>query len=237
MPVAKSFKTFEQLCEPYLSSGRMYTQVRNPKTGTVRTVRWYTEQEYIKMYPEEKTEIVTFRKNQKTVLGFEKGYITIFKGKIEENLPFFEENEVFRYARFWGWYVISTEEVPTLPQGITPIQLPWEMVGNPEGILKNEEKISVAVESLLYEQSPSQFIGSIGERLDLNIKIVQAIPVEGEHSSTMHIMEDSNQNIYVWVTAAKSWAEGDLKHIRGTVKEHRLSRNQKQTYLTRCMEI
>lgn len=32
--VAPSFQQFEQLCEPYQVSGKMYVRVRNPKTGT-----------------------------------------------------------------------------------------------------------------------------------------------------------------------------------------------------------
>ena len=81
MPVAKSFQTFEQLCEPYSTSGKMYIQVKNPKTGTIRTVRWYTEKEYAKMYPSEISVTTKKVKTQKEVLGFEKGYITFINRK------------------------------------------------------------------------------------------------------------------------------------------------------------
>lgn len=151
MPVAKSFQTFEQLCEPYLSSGRMYTQVKNPKTGTIRTVRWYNEKEYARLYPEEAkaAKIEKGVKSQKEVLGFTKGYITIFKGKINDNLMFLEESAAFRYTRFWGWYVISTEDIPALPHGLTPVRLDWSTVGNPNGSLKSETEIAAAIKQLL----------------------------------------------------------------------------------------
>ena len=50
--VAKSFQNMEMLTEPFEENGRMYIKVRNPKTGTERKVRWYTEKEYNKMYPD-----------------------------------------------------------------------------------------------------------------------------------------------------------------------------------------
>ena len=72
--VAKSFQGMTLLCEPYESNKKMYVKIRNEKTGTERVVRWYTESEYIKMYPEEKDKIVVTTKAnpQKEVLGFTK---------------------------------------------------------------------------------------------------------------------------------------------------------------------
>jgi hypothetical protein len=243
MPVAKSFQTFEQLCEPYLSSGRMYTQVRNPKTGTVRTVRWYDDKEYAKLYPEEAKIVKTEKgvKTQKEVLGFEKGYITIFKGKVDDNLMFLEDSVVFRYTRFWGWYVISTEKVPALPEGLTPVRLNWELVGNPNGSLKREEEIAAAIENLLCAKkktSTSQFSGTSGERLDLYVTVIESTVTEDKFGkTTLHIMQDNQKNVYTWTTAAKNWAEGSQKHIRGTVKDHVVVKGEKQTVLTRCMEV
>ena len=108
--VAKSFQEMEIVCEPYTLTGRMYVKVKNPKTGNVRQVRWYTDSEYAKLYPEAKADITTF-KNQKQTLGFEKGYITIFKGDTYTHIDWFRAS-ICRYTRWWGWYVVSTEEIP-----------------------------------------------------------------------------------------------------------------------------
>ena len=52
--VAKSYQGLEILCEPYeLAKGRLYVKVRT-KSGANKEVRWYTEAEYAKMYPEAK---------------------------------------------------------------------------------------------------------------------------------------------------------------------------------------
>jgi hypothetical protein len=238
--VAKSFQNMTQLCEPYSANGKMYVKVRNEKTGTERQVRWYSESEYAKLYPEEKIVVaVTPKVNpQKEVLGFTKGYITIFKGKIEENLEWFEDSNA-RYCRWWGWYIISTEDVPAdLPQGIETIKLDWANVGNENGLLKTDEQIRNFIENLTYAQTGSEYVGSIGERLELFITVVENRRVEGYHGhSVVHIFQDSQDNQFIWTTSAKDWQEGETKHIKGTVKEYTISKGNKQTVLTRCVEV
>ena len=62
---------------------------------------------------------------QKYVLGFEKGYITIFRGVKEEHEEWFKQS-ICRFAKWWGWYVISTQEVPKdLPSGVEPVLAPY----------------------------------------------------------------------------------------------------------------
>ena len=48
--VAPSFQTFEVMSEPFIKNGKEYIKVKNPKTGTVREVRNYTDREYAKAY-------------------------------------------------------------------------------------------------------------------------------------------------------------------------------------------
>lgn len=249
MNVAPSFQEFEKLTEPYLVSGKMYIKVRNPKTGTERQVRCYSDKEYAKAYggkcatgdleaPKVDRSADPYWKPQKEVLGFTKGYITIFKGDTYANLEWFQQS-IARYTRWWGWYIISTEEVPAdLPEGLTAIQLPWELVGNEDGAIKSETKIKEAVDSLIYDAGTSAYQGAIGDRLELTLTVVRNQALENNFGhSNMHIMEDADGNIYVWATSAKNWAVGTEHHIRGTVKNHNTYQNQKQTILTRCSEV
>ena len=236
--VAKSFQEMEIVCEPYTLTGRMYVKVKNPKTGNVRQVRWYTDAEYAKLYPEAKADITTF-KNQKQALGFEKGYITIFKGDTYTHIDWFRAS-ICRYTRWWGWYVVSTEEIPEdLPSGVEPVRLDWESVGAENGNLKPENQVKEAVEALIYEGSDSEHVGTIGERLELYVTVEKALEFDGAYGrgSTMHLMRDDCGNLFVWNTSAKSWSVGTEHHIRGTVKDHRTYRNEKQTVLNRCQEI
>lgn len=237
MSVAQSFQNFEFLSEPYAINGKMYIRVRNPKTGTERQVRWYDENKTPKAAAPKVNAQDAFYKPQKEVLGFTKGYITIFKGDTYAEIDWFRAS-IARYARWWGWYIISTEEIPDdLPASLEAIRLPWELVGDDSGKLLPETEVQKAVEQLIYDEGTSEFVGSINERLEIQITIIRAIDIENDYGhSTMHIMEDNYGNQYVWTTAAKSWAEGSVKTIRGTVKDHRTYKNVKQTVLTRCTE-
>lgn len=240
MPVAKSYQSLEIVGDVFVSSGRQYVNVKL-KSGKLKTVRWYSDSEYRKMYP----EVVAvdrsadpYYKPQKEVLGFTKGYITIFKGDTYSEIDWFRAS-IARYARWWSWYIISTEEVPAdLPEGITPVQLPWELVGQEDGKLKPEHLVKEAVESILYDESESEYVGSIGERLELFLTVEKVIELDNNFGrSSMHIMRDDCGNSYVWTTASKTWSVGSEHHIKGTVKDHRKYRNQCQTILTRCLEV
>lgn len=239
MAVAKSYQDLEIVGDVFVSSGRQYVNVKM-KSGALKTVRWYSDAEYRKMYPETAVDHSNdpYWKPQKEVLGFTKGYITIFKGDTYAEIDWFRAS-IARYARCWGWYIISTEEVPAdLPEGIEPIQLPWELVGQEDGNLKPEHLVKEAVEALIYDASDSEYQGAIGERLELFVTVERAIELDGNYGrSTMHLMRDDSGNLYVWTTASKSWSAGSEHHIRGTVKDHRTYKNEKQTVLTRCVEV
>lgn len=238
MPVAKSYVTLPIEEGPYEINGRSYCKVRQ-KNGILKQVRWYTETEYRRMYPEAPVNAPRAdRKTQRDILGFEKGYITIFKGDTYGNLKWFKRS-IARYCRWWGWYIVSTDELPDdIPVTVTPVQLPWELVGKEDGTLLPDGIIAQAVEPLLYEATTSEYIGVIGQRLELLLTVTKVIELNGAFgASTMHIMEDENGNVFVWTTAAKSWAEASIKKVRGTVKDHRTYKGCKQTILTRCMEI
>lgn len=234
--VAKSYQGLEIVKEPYIMNGRQYVQVKFT-SGIVKPVRWYSEAEYKKFYGEAATNEADLKISQKEVLGFQKGYITIFKGDTYEHKDWFKTNGC-RYTRYWGWYIVSTMEVPAeLPLGIEAIKLNWEDVGEGDH-LKPGEQVSAFVESLQFEPSPSEYQGSIGERLELTLTVTKAIISDSYYgSSTVHVMEDEDGNVFVWITTSKSWEAGSVKKIRGTVKDHKMYHGIKQTILTRCTEV
>ena len=231
--VAKSYQELEIVGEVFKSAGRQYVNVKL-KSGKIKAVRWYEEKEYRKMYPDTPTSTPT--RSVKEALGFTNDYITIFKGDTYAEIDWFHSSNA-RYARWWGWYIVSTEEIPAdLPAGIETIRLPWSAVGLDSCELKPESAIKEAVEALMYDPSPSEYIGQIGERLELTLTVEKAVVLEGEHPSTLHVMRDECGNCFVWTTAAKNWAVGSTHHLRGTLKEHKMFRNEKQNILTRCLE-
>lgn len=165
MFVAKSYKNLTKLSEPFEKNGKMYITIQI-KSGLPKEVRAYSADEYFKMYPDEKPRRADgkpskakawdrYYKSQKLVLGFDKGYITIFKGVNEQD----EQQDMWfrqspcRYCRWWGWYLPSAMELPSdLPGGVIPVWLPWEPMGDEEDWLVEDEKfIKNCVDKVLKE--------------------------------------------------------------------------------------
>ena len=238
MAVAKTYSSLEILTEPYeKENGRKYVEVKL-KSGKPKEVRWYTDVEYARLYPETGRAVVISQLEKphlKKALGFDEGYITIFKGDQETNNDWFRLSNA-RYHSTWGWYVVSTEETPdNLPFGIEPIKLYWKDITTSVGNLKPEDVIKAIVASLLYGESSSVFVGEVGERLELVLKVEKAIPFDGAYGkTTIHIMHDDCGNEFVWTTAAKTLVVDTEYSLRGTIKDHRVYKGTNQTILTRC---
>ena len=232
--VAKSYQSLRILTDPYIIKNRKYVKVLT-NAGTEKQVRWYDEEEYRKMYATNAAPERKQTQTQKEVLGFGDGYITIFKGDTYPLKDWFKENGA-RYTKFWGWSFGTFAAVPDeIPLGLTALQLDWDLVGNPDGTLKPETVIQAAVDDLVYDDSPSEYVGEIGDKLELELFIRQTISLDGYYGpSTMHIMEDADENVFVWTTTAKTLTEGARYKVKGTVKDHRVYKHVKQTILTRC---
>lgn len=236
--VAKSYQKLKIVKEPYMANGKIYVQVEMGN-GAHKQVRWYSDKEYAKYYGETPShENDPYYKSQKEILGFSKGYITIFKGNTYDNKEWFKEIGAV-YRKFWGWGLASDLELPAeMPLDVTPVRLEWSAVGADDENLKNEDLVRAAVDALICEPSNSKYMGNVGERIEVELTVVKALALNGYYgASTMHIMEDADQNVYVWTTASKSWSEGTVHKVRGTVKEHKTYKNTQQTILTRCAEM
>ena len=231
--VAKSYQTLEILCEPFKENNKMYVNVKYKNSP--KRVRWYTPEEYLKMYPEEKknfSENLSY--DLKSALGFSEGFITVFSGNTYGNLEYFKRS-IARYHNIFGWYVVSTDPLPCdLPVDVIPHRLDWSDVSINETLLP-EARLTEVVNKLRYPPSKSIYVGTIGERLDLKLKVQERREIQGYYGlSLMHILRDSDDNEYVWNTTAKALDQGATYLLRATIKDHREYQNRKQTILTRC---
>lgn len=230
--VAKSYENLEQVCEPYIMNGKEYVKVRM-KNGSIKQVRAYSEAEYRKYNPEVK--IIKPAKSRRDILGFgEAGYIWIFKGETYENLDWFHSSPC-RYTRVWGWYLPSTEEMPSpLPANIEPIRLNWDDVSF-EGQLIDEDQIKQIVDKMLYDAGTSRYIGKVGDRLEMDVVCNKASVSQSIYGlSYFYVFSDDEGNVYTWGTSARALDEGVRYHLKGTVKDHSTYKNVCQTVLTRC---
>lgn len=231
--VAKSYANLERVSEPYWndSHSKMYVDVVL-KSGKIKAVRFYGDSGY-NYNGHNKTEV----KSQKEVLGFNPS-ILIFRG---ETYPVKEKLKEYgaRYHKIWGWYLIAEKKNNYRPiEGITPIELNWELVGNEDGTLKTDIAIQTAIEPLLYPPTDSEYVGEIGERLQLKLKVVKVFDKAGDFGETRtHIFKDAADNTYSWTTASRYWEVGSERVLRGTVKAHNMFKGDKTTILTRCKAV
>ena len=246
--VAKSYQEWEKLTDAYESNGRMYIKLQNPKGGN-KEVRAYSETEYRRLYKESPSGLAASPSVEikapagpvvKNILGFQEGYIYIFKGNLEAAEYWFEKTPECRYHVTFGWYIVSTDSIPfDIPSCIESVQLPWEKVGNADGTLLPKGIIEAVLNEIRYGGHPSQFQGTVGSRLTLTLYLrqIETLPPTQYGAQTIYTFEDQNANVFVWRTGVnKDWSIGDEIHCKAGVKSHDTVRGIRQTALTRLIQ-
>lgn len=231
MSVAKSFQNFEFLTEPYNIGGKLYIKVKNPKTGTIRQVRWYEEDSLMlqnKYYsPATQTthEHDPYYRTQKHLLGFfPNDFIYILEPKHWRDY----QNLISLNTKFWKGFATKRENVPAH-------KLYWSEVGDPQSErLKSEEEVRSAVARALWGDCKP------GDKIQITAAIKKRTEVMTTYGlKTSYLMEDSNGNLYNWITASKktTFQEGKTYEIAATIKEHKITSYGKTTILTYCKEL
>ena len=109
------------------------------------------------------------------------------------------------------------------------------------------------------QKAISQYVGEIGQRLTINVKLVKTAYYEqrsfsgyGMTTVYVYILEDENGNKFVWKTTGggldreiktpqgimyRPIDDGEVITVKGTVKEHSTYQGEKQTILTRCKGV
>lgn len=177
--------------------------------------------------------------SKKHALGFDKGYIFLFKCDQDQYENWFKKS-ICRYHNTFGWYLTSEDEdrLLELPAGVEMVKLDYNDVFVNDNQLKPTAQIESKVFELIYGGSASQFRGTVGSRLDFVLKCTFAKTQDSQFGSqTFHMFEDKDGNVFTWSTAAKTLEVGKIYSCRATVKEHKIYRGVKQTVLTRAMQI
>lgn len=229
MPTAKSFQQLDVVSEPYEKNGKMYIKVQG-KTK-VREVRWYTDAEYKKMYPTEAVEVDS--NYLKKALGFDKGYIILYRNS-DENNDYFRRAATCRYHTYWGWYTPSTEEIPaTLPTDITPVKLYWEDISDNDKI-KTEPAMRAVVEEKIYGEPSEVFVGNVGDRKEFELTVTKIIPLTSDYGeSNLYTFEDKDGVQYIWNTASVTLEEGVQYKLKATIKDYKVFQGVMQVVITR----
>ena len=237
MPVAKTYANMEVQGEPFKENGRMYVNVVSSKG--IKKVRWYTEAEYKRMYPDAVAESDIMDFNAYHAFGFDPvGYITLYKGaNVEEWAENDRHNIYYNYT--FLYYTPGRLELPVLSDGIEPIQLKWEDVMAHDDRMKPHEEVKKYVNSLLLldGSGKSQYQGVKDEWLQKTVTVKEK-KSKDSHFGTKHTytLEDSENNLYVWETGSKDYPIAQTVSLKMKVKEHKEINNNKTTVVWYCKE-
>jgi len=235
MAVAKTYANMEICGDPFMENKRMYVNVKAPKG--LKKVRWYTDAEYRRMYPNEIEVHDTMNFNAKHVFGFEEtGYITIYKGMHADEWANKDRTNL-RFNLTFGYYTPGRLELPHLDKNIEPIRLMWEEVMDHDDRMKPHEVVQKIVAEKLGILSKSQYQGVKNEWLQKTVKVAKKTSQES-HFGTKHTynLEDSEGNTFVWETGAKDYPLAKTVSLKMKVKEHKEVNGKKVTVVWYCKE-
>lgn len=83
-------------------------------------------------------------------------------------------------------------------------------------------------------KAETKWVGEVGDRIEINVEsfaVVTGWETQWGYTRIYKII-DTDGNIFTWKTSA--WIEEYTTKIKGTIKEHKEYRGEKQTELTRC---
>lgn len=94
------------------------------------------------------------------------------------------------------------------------------------------------------EKAISQYVGSVGDKLEVKVRYLYTARFEvksfygfGMETMCIHNFVDDNGNKLIWKTSSglpMDIEKDDTVLVKGTIKEHKEYKDEKQTSLTRC---
>lgn len=233
----------------------------NPKDGTTcfrcggsgkeyHEVRWYTDKqrEAMDRAAEKRAAAKVAKVEERKVkfaarnaFGFgEKGYITLVVGDSHTINEWAHETDPCR-ARFntiFGWFIPSKMEMPVFPEGVTGVELTWDMVGADDLTMKDNNEVETLVRQLRGEiSSNSTHQGTVGEWITANLVVREKYQTDTRYGDKFtHVMIDANGNVFVWATGTKNYDIGTSLSLKMKVKEHSEYKGEKRTVVWYCKE-
>lgn len=218
--VAKSYQQYTIKTKPFTENNKEYVIIDFHNRD--KKVRWYPEENKIRTLS--------------SVLGFDKGYIWIFKGYNDSFLDWFQVCPQTRYHVSFGWYIVSTEEVPMLPVGVEAVKLFKQDCLLDDEHLRPKDEIEAAINKLLYAESASTYQGAVGDKLEVCVRLDKITELGGGAygPQSFYLFHDAEGNAYCWFTAPKQIELGKEYEIKGRVKKLQIYKGEQQTVLTNC---
>lgn len=234
MPVAKTYAHMEIQGEPFSENKRMYVNVLAPKG--IKKVRWYSDAEYARMYPNEVKDEPEF--NAYRAFGFnDSDYITLYKGRNVEEWAENDRHNIWNNLVF-GYYTPGRLELPNLTEGIEIVQLRWEQVAAKGNTMKPAEEVQKIVQSLIGMVSNSEYQGEKDEWIQKEVVVREKKSRDSRYGEKhTYVLVDAENNTYVWETNTKDYAIDVAVSLKMKVKEHKEINGEKVTVVWYCKEV
>ena len=237
MPVAKTYAHMKIQGEPFSENKRMYVNVLAP--NGIKKVRWYSDIEYRRMYPETPAaDPMDF--NARQAFGFgEEGFITLYKGHPSEEW-FDNEHIHLRRNLTFGYYTPGRLELPSLTGDIEPIRLYWEEVAVEGNKMRPHEEVQKYVNTLLMptSNSKSQYQGNENEWLQKEVIVREKKSADSRYGTKhTYTLVDAENNTYIWETGTKDYSIDMAVSLKMKVKAHKEINGEKCTVVWYCKEV
>jgi hypothetical protein len=84
----------------------------------------------------------------------------------------------------------------------------------------------------------ARHVGKEGEKIRVSLNVEKVVQCFGTYGTTyLHIMGDSEGNVYIWFASSQALETGRDIVLQGTIKKHDVRDGVKQNILTRCSEV
>ena len=234
MPVAKTYAHMEIQGEPFSENKRMYVNVLAPKG--IKKVRWYSEAEYARMYPNEIKDEPEF--NAYRAFGFNgSDYITLYKGRNVEEWAENDRSNIWNNLIF-GYYTPGRLELPRLSDSVEAVQLKWEQVAAKGNSMKPAEEVQKIVQSLIGMISSSEYQGEEGTWIQKEVVVREKKSRDSRYGEKhTYVLMDAENNTYIWETGTKDYSIDVAVSLKMKVKEHKEINGEKVTVVWYCKEV
>lgn len=239
MPTGDKYKNFPIVKFPYKKDdGKTYVDVN--VAGEIKTVRWYSKEEYLilsKMANNLRTKKTVYEKygfdpETKTTLAII-GKTYPIKQKLKELGAL--------YSKGLSWHIPYNEnnlnQIKKL--NLEFVKIKWEEMLDESGIILSED---AQKEKFFKEEEPpvstsSEFVGEIGQKITVKVKLVKKKYFRSKYGTLVnsYIFLDQKDNVFVWFTTTKpELLEGNMYILTGTIKNHIEYNGSKENVLVRC---
>ena len=214
MPIATNYQQYEVLTEPYTVYNKQYVDINCG--GTVKPVRFYNDEEWALMHPQQ----------VKDRLGFTSDYIYLLNCSDETTFQQWLEQNA-KYNKVFGWYVNGDTQI-TLPEGVTNTQLKWEDISYENEVLPTAEiEMIVAKKRKHFQlQNVRYSTEDIGKKITDLVVCVGTFPIQTRYGpSTIYSFIANDNQGYEWITNSVQNIEiGATYFLKGVVKTVQPSR-------------